>query len=412
MLAIYKVKDCGIMKGMIRTGKKFSKAERSRVINGDKTAKNAVLAGKKARRVQEKLEKKLRNSSAQEGLEKDQELQSQEIQRDFEAKNLVKIGEFEEKLAEKPEKVRLDVLMGEIFKSYNRSTLQKFIEFGFVSVDGELAKKANQRVERGVKIELKVPETMKNADLVPEVIYEDENVVVLDKPAGLLSMAKGEYCPENTLERYGLLVHRLDRDTSGVVIMAKNEEVQRFLKKQFQARTTHKTYYAVVSGRPKLDEARIDLPIIRDLKRPTTFRVEAGGKPSETFYRVIKSNGEHSLIELRPTTGRTHQLRVHMKYIGTPIVGDIVYGIEKAKRMYLHAGKLEVTLPGGVRKVFESEIPSDFFGFFQKNEKIEKNQENSAKNPKNQENLRNREDTEKTVKNDQNGQEFTEKEQN
>lgn len=269
-------------------------------------------------------------------------------------------AEKKEEPSEKPEKVRLDVLMSEIFKSYNRSTLQKFIEFGFVTVDGEMAKKPNQRVERGVKIELKVPETMKNADLVPEVIYEDENVVVLDKPAGLLSMAKGEYCPENTLERYGMLVHRLDRDTSGVVIMAKNEETRVFLKKQFQARTTHKTYYAVVTGRPKLEEARIDLPIMRDLKRPTTFRVEPGGKPSETFYRVLKSDGRHSLVELRPTTGRTHQLRVHMKYIGTPIVGDVVYGEEPAERMYLHAGKLEVTLPGGVRRVFEAELPEGF----------------------------------------------------
>lgn len=87
---------------------------------------------------------------------------------------------------EKPEKVRLDILMGEYFKSYNRSSLQKFIEFGFVTVDGETAKKPNQKFERGVKIDLKVPDTIKNADLVPEVIYEDGNVVVLDKPAGLL----------------------------------------------------------------------------------------------------------------------------------------------------------------------------------------------------------------------------------
>ena len=225
---------------MIRTGKKFSKAERSRVINGDKRAQNEVVTGKKARRIAEERER--RHKTAEKG--------------------------------------RLDVLMGEIFKSYNRSSLKKFIEFGFVAVDGEMAKKPNQRVERGVKIELKLPEVMKNADLVPEVIYEDEDVVVLNKPAGLLSMAKGQYCPENTLERYGLLVHRLDRDTSGVVIMAKNEETQKFLKKQFQARTTHKTYYAVTTGVPKLAEARIDLPIIRDLKRPTTFRVEAGGKPA------------------------------------------------------------------------------------------------------------------------------------
>ena len=288
---------------MIRTGKKFSKPEMSRVVNGDIELSDAP---------------------------------------------------------EKPEKVRLDILLTEIYKSYNRSTLQKFIELGFVTVDGILAKKSNQKFERGVKIDLKIPDEMKNADLVPEVIYEDENVVVLDKPAGLLSMAKGEYCPENTLEQYGLLVHRLDRDTSGVVIMAKNPEVQKFLKKQFQDRKAHKTYFAIVEGRPKLDAAKIDLPIARDLKHPTTFRVDANGKASETFYKVIKANDKYSLVELRPTTGRTHQLRVHMKFLGHPILGDKVYGNEKADRLYLHAHKLEVTLPGGERRVFEAMLPKEF----------------------------------------------------
>lgn len=288
---------------MIRTGKKFSKPEMSRVINGD-----VILdAG-----------------------------------------------------PDVEEKFRLDHLMMQKYKSYNRSSLQKFITLGFVTVDGVLAKKANQKFAADAKIELSVPEEMKNADIEPTVIYEDENVLVLDKPAGLLSMAKGEYCPEKTLEDFGLLVHRLDRDTSGVVILAKNPEVQSFLRKQFQDRKTHKTYYAVVSGRPKLDAARVDLPIARDLKRPTTFRVDANGKASETFYKVIESDGAHSLVELKPTTGRTHQLRVHMKYLGHPIVGDVVYGEEKFDRLLLHAGVLEITLPGGERRTFEATLPEEF----------------------------------------------------
>ena len=265
---------------------------------------------------------------------------------------------------EKPEKVRLDVLMGEYFKSYNRSSLQKFIEFGFVTVDGNLAKKPNQKFERGTKIDLKIPDTMKNADLIPDVIYEDNDVVVLDKPAGLLSMPRAQYCPEKTLENYGLLVHRLDRDTSGVVILAKTLEAQEYLKKQFQARTTHKTYYAVVCGRPKLDKAKIDLPLARDLKRPTTFRVDPNGKASETYYKVVKSDGVHSLVELKPVTGRTHQLRVHMKYIGHPILGDPLYGEEKADRLYLHAGKLEITLPSGKRREFAAKVPGEFEDVF------------------------------------------------
>ncbi len=288
---------------MIRTGKKFSKPEMSRVINGDVVLDDGP---------------------------------------------------------EKQEKFRLDRLMMQKYKSYNRSSLQKFIELGFVTVDGEVAHKANQKFLDTAKIELNVPEEMKNTNLRPEVIYEDENVLVVNKPAGLLSMAKGEYCPEKTLEDYGLIVHRLDRDTSGVMILAKTPEVQSFLRRQFQERKTHKVYEAVVSGRPKMDTARIDLPIARDLKRHATFRVDPSGRASETYYKIVWTDGKHSEVELRPTTGRTHQLRVHLKYIGCPIVGDTVYGEEAGERLYLHAKSLEITLPGGVRKVFEAPVPKDF----------------------------------------------------
>lgn len=293
---------------MIRTGKKFSKPEMSRVINGDTVISDAE--------------------------------------------------------PEKEEKIRLDVMMANIYKSYNRSTLQKFIKNGFVKVDGETVLKPNLKFKDGVKIDLNVPETMKNADVKPEVIFEDENVLVLNKPAGLLSMAKGEYCPEKTLEDFGLLVHRLDRDTSGVVILAKNPETQTMLRRQFQDRKAHKTYFAVLTGVPKLKEARLDLPIARDLKRPTTFRVDPRGKESETFYKVLKFDDKHALVELKPTSGRTHQLRVHMKYLEHPILGDTVYGEEKADRLFLHAGKLEITLPGGDRRTFESPLPKEFMDVF------------------------------------------------
>lgn len=292
---------------MIRTGKKFSKPELSKVINGDVVLPEAEVA---------------------------------------------------------PEKVRLDVLAKEIYKSYNRSTLQKFIEHGYMSVDGELVMKPNAKVERGVKLELKVPEGLKSADLKPETIYEDENVLVVNKPAGLLSEAKGEYCPESTLADYGLVAHRLDRGTSGVIILAKNEKVQKFLKNQFQKRTVHKTYYAVVEGQLKEPAARLELPIMRDLKRPTTFRVDPNGREAQTIYYVSKTDGRHSLVQLQPISGRTHQLRVHMKYLGHPIMGDDVYGGEKAERLYLHAARLEITLPGGDRRVFEAKVPECFRNVF------------------------------------------------
>ena len=291
---------------MIRTGKKFSKPEMSRVINGDVV------------------------------LDAD---------------------------PEKPELFRLDHLLVEQNKEYNRSTLQTFIKSGFVEVDGKIVKKPNAKIERTAKIVLNAPQNTKKLEKIA-IIYEDENVLVVDKPAGLLSMAKGEYCPEPTLEDYGLLVHRLDRDTSGVVILAKNEETRKMLRKQFQDRKTHKTYYAIVEGRPKLDEAMIDLPIARNLKHPTTFQVDPKGKEAKTYYKVLKSNDKFSLVELKPESGRTHQLRVHMKYISTPIFGDPVYGSgKKAPRLFLHAKQLEITIPGNPRnqrKIFESNLPKDF----------------------------------------------------
>lgn len=269
---------------------------------------------------------------------------------------------------EKPEKIRLDLLLVEKFPNYNRSSLQTFIEKGFVKVDGKIVKKANLKFEKSVELSLEIPEEFKKRKIKrPPVIFEDGNVLVLDKPAGLLSMAKGEICPEPTLEDFGLLVHRLDRDTSGVVILAKNSETQKSLRKQFQDRKTHKTYVAVVEGSPKLDEALIDLPIARNLNHPTTFKVDPNGKEAKTLYKVLKRNEKYSLLELKPVTGRTHQLRVHLKYLGTPILGDRVYGSAKSDsktRLYLHAKSLEITIPNGDRRVFESKVPEEFENVF------------------------------------------------
>lgn len=294
----------------------------------------------------------------------------------FSKPSLSRVINGDVKLSEAPviEKFRLDKKLVEKYPDYNRATLQTFIKSGYVTVNGKPALKPNTLIEADAEIEMNLPEELVNEDVKqaainkmrPETIYEDENVLVLNKPSGLLSMAKGEYTAEPTLEDYGLLVHRLDRDTSGVVILGKNEETQSMLRRQFQDRKAHKTYYAVVEGRPKLDEAMIDLPMSRNIKHPTTFVVDANGKPAQTYYKVIKSNDIYSLLELRPTTGRTHQLRVHLKYLGTPILGDRVYGSAPADtdmRLYLHANKLEITIPGeqdNKRVIFEAPLPKEF----------------------------------------------------
>ena len=316
---------------MIRTGKKFSKPDLSRVINGD------TLSLTEQRQV---------------------------------------------KLPETPEKIRLDLLLLRQFPEYNRSSLQTFITSGFVKVNSRLVRKPNQKFFPDVKLELNVPPKQTLAT-PPRVIYEDDKVLVLDKPAGLLSMAKGEYCPETTLEDFGLLVHRLDRDTSGVVILAKDSATQAFLRRQFQERKTHKTYVAVVWGQPKLPEAKIDLPLARNLNRPTTFKVDPAGKSAITFYRTLASSKGLSLLELKPETGRTHQLRVHLAYLGTPILGDPIYGcvptdfrstssaagfdLAHPPRLFLHARSLEITIPGAngnKRHTFDSPTPASFLSLF------------------------------------------------
>ena len=268
---------------------------------------------------------------------------------------------------EKPQKTRLDIKLLELYPDFNRSTLQKFIRDGRVTVNGNIVDKSNYLLLGDEELHLEPPKQAKKEAL--KVLYEDENIIVFDKPAGLLSMAKGATTTESTVADHvgghQNLVHRLDRDTSGVILTAKNPEAKAYLQKQFQNRKTYKTYYAIVEGTPKLSEAVIDLPLARNLKQPTTFKVDPAGREAITQYKVLKSNGKYSLIELKPKTGRTHQLRVHLAYIGTPILGDRVYGTGKypSERMNLHAHSLEITIPGkdgGKRTTFVSPLPEDF----------------------------------------------------
>ena len=284
----------------------------------------------------------------------------------------VKNGDVELKLPDSPkERTRLDLILVEKYPEYNRSTLQNFVKSGYVTVDSKVITKPNFDILEGENPEiiLSVPARETPQDIKELLIYEDQNVLVINKPAGLLSMAKGQFTSEVTLEDYGLLVHRLDRDTSGVVILAKNPATQTMLRRQFQERKTHKTYVAVVAGHPKNAQALIDLPIARNYKHPTTFLVDPNGKSSQTYYRVLEQTAQKSLIELKPVTGRTHQLRVHLSYIGCPILGDRIYNkASKAPRLYLHAESLEISIPSldatsasNVRRTFEAPIPQDFY---------------------------------------------------
>jgi 23S rRNA pseudouridine1911/1915/1917 synthase len=212
----------------------------------------------------------------------------------------------------------------------------------------------------------------KQTALKVPVIYEDADCVVINKPAGILSHAKGVVSDEPTVASWlepkleGLegnragIVHRLDRHTSGVMICAKNPKSLAWLQKQFSGRKVKKIYRAVVIGLPEHEHAVIDMPIERNPNKPSTFRVGVNGKSAQSEYQIIKSSKHFSLVEVRPQTGRTNQLRVHFKAINHPILGDSIYGGPPADRVFLHAMSLELTLPNKQRKIFEAKQPNDF----------------------------------------------------
>lgn len=275
---------------------------------------------------------------------------------------------------QKVHKNRLDHELVRRYPEFSRSTLQKYIKNGYVHINGVAATSTKQEVIDTDSLALEIPERTDTSNQELPILYIDDHVIVVDKPAGILTHSKGalndEFTVADFFRRYttfGLettrpgIVHRLDRDTSGVIIGARDPETAELLKKQFADRTTKKFYTAVVDGQPKLKTALIDLPIGRNPSAPSTFRVDPKGKDALTAYEVITTNGTQSLIELRPRTGRTHQLRVHMQYIHAPIAGDRVYGAhDSAPRLCLHAHKLEITIPVSDRRTFTAPVPKSF----------------------------------------------------
>lgn len=269
---------------------------------------------------------------------------------------------------------RLDQYVVELHPTVTRSYATKLIHDGKVTVNHQTETKPGYKIRPHDSIEVEYDP--KQFDAIPqidlEILYEDDDCVVINKPVGLLTHSKGAFNPEATVatwlrgrlrsmegERAGI-VHRLDRATSGVMVCAKTPEAHSWLQKQFAQRRTKKTYNAVIKGTVTPDEAIIDMPIERNPKAPATFRVGANGKPSSTRYRVLQSNGTYTLLELKPETGRTHQLRVHLAHVHAPIIGDVLYGGEETDRLYLHAKSLELTLPNRSRQVFTVDTPKSF----------------------------------------------------
>lgn len=297
---------------------------------------------------------------------------------------------------------RVDKLLADAMPQYSRAALTKLFDLGLVMLDG-MHVRAGHKVRIGAVIEADISPLEQDQQVIElPILYEDENVLVVNKPAGIISHARGRYWFEPSVasfvrwkinggeklkgkvipnpehipadlvtksyplradqdgaERTGI-VHRLDRATSGVMICAKNDKAMKHLQKQFASRSVKKTYIAVLTKTPELAEAIIDAPIERNPKKPSTFRVGANGKKAQTSYKVLQhtASGE-ALVEFMPQTGRTHQLRVHALYIGCPIKGDMLYG-KPADRLYLHAHELALNIPDRGEVTFTAALPDEF----------------------------------------------------
>ena len=272
---------------------------------------------------------------------------------------------------------RLDVFLARTQPGYSRSFWQHLCEQGQVTLNGTTTK-TSTKLKQGDTVEVTLPAVADFSNHTLPVLYEDNDVLVLNKPAGILTHAKGALNHEFSVAEFMRsrstdqptgnrpgIVHRLDRGTSGVIIAAKTTAAKHWLQKQFATRKAKKTYLALVEGRPKEPAAIIRLPIERNPKKPQTFRVGPSGKPAETEYATEQAYPNHTLLRLKPTTGRTHQLRVHLAYLGHPIVGDHLYGTANPAlgRLFLHAAELEITLPNRQRKTFTAPMPPELHAF-------------------------------------------------
>ena len=276
--------------------------------------------------------------------------------------------------------VRLDKYLSASPLGLTRSYLQKLIEEGCVRVNGQAARPA-AKLRYGDHIEVVIPATgpvqLAAEDIPFEVIYEDIDLAVINKPAGLtVYPAPGH--PSHTLVNAMLrrfpdlstfgnsprpgIVHRLDKDTSGLMVIARNEKARLNLVEQFKSRSVIKRYLVLVKGKIVPERGAIDAPIGRDPADRKRMAIISKGRQANTDYRVKQYLNGYSLLEARIQTGRTHQIRVHFAAIGYPVIGDAVYGVKSTllKRQFLHAYFLEIALPGsGQIRSFTCALPDD-----------------------------------------------------
>ncbi len=278
---------------------------------------------------------------------------------------------------------RLDLFLVQAMPGFSRARLQSFIRQGLVLVNGGLVKKTGQMLDFDTTIEVHVPAPVPSR-LVPEeipreIVFENEDLLVINTPAGMVvHPAAGHgsgtmvhavlgHVPDiegvGGVERPGV-VHRLDKETSGLILFAKNDHAHQWLQDQFRLRNVDKTYLALVDGKPPTPSGRVEAAIGRDPAHRKKMAIvsEAKGRQAISEYKTLESFPEHTLLEFHPLTGRTHQVRLHCAFLGCPIVGDMVYGRKKPslpiQRHFLHAAKLKITLPGENQpRLFEAALP-------------------------------------------------------
>lgn len=284
-----------------------------------------------------------------------------------------------------PDEQRLDHFLARSLPQFSRSRLQGLIRGGAVWIGGIAAVKAGQMLESGARVKVRVPPREPTGLLAEkialDVIYEDADVLIVNKPAGMVvhpgaghqsgTLVNAAVAHDGAMmgvggeERPGV-VHRLDKDTSGLIALAKNDSSLHRLQEQFQAREVHKTYLALVDGKPPTAAGKIQAPIGRDRahRKQMSILGEGKGRVAVTEYSTRESFTQHSLLELRPVTGRTHQIRIHCAFLGCPVVGDKVYGRRRPsipmERHFLHAWKLELVLPSSsTRREFVAPLPEE-----------------------------------------------------
>lgn len=277
---------------------------------------------------------------------------------------------------------RLDRYVADNLPDLSRGTVQNLIESGHILVD-DYRRKPKFRVTPGEVVTVQIPPPLED-DILPDpiplnIVYEDRDLIVVDKPAGLvvhpapghprgtLANALVAHSPNMSVggaNRAGI-VHRLDKDTSGLIVAAKSDRGRTSLVSQWAEQSVEKTYLALVTGQIEEDEATVDAPIGRDPKNRQRMAVVRPGRDAVSHFRVIRRYENATLLEIKIETGRTHQIRVHLAFIGHPVVGDPTYGRSRdvaspeLHRQFLHASELAFNLPDGTPMRFRSPLPHD-----------------------------------------------------